>query len=39
MDTGIPLISALPLTELLRFEYPDLIRLTGLIRLAIIDLK
>jgi hypothetical protein len=37
MDTGIPLISALPITELLRYEYPALKRLTGLISLAIID--
>jgi hypothetical protein len=38
METGIPFISALPVTELLRYEYPARKRLTGLIRLSIIDL-
>jgi hypothetical protein len=39
METGIPFISALPVTEPLRYEYPARKRLTGLISLVIIDFR
>jgi len=37
MDTGMPFISALPVTEPLRYEYPAIKRLTGLISFLIIQ--
>jgi hypothetical protein len=36
IEGGKPEISVLPVTELLRYEYPDLRKLTGLIRLLTI---
>jgi hypothetical protein len=36
IESGIPEISVLPVIELLRYEYPSLRRLTGLIRLLTI---
>jgi hypothetical protein len=33
----MPFISVIPLAELLRYEYPDASRLTGLIKDLIID--
>jgi hypothetical protein len=37
MDTGMPLISGIPVTAPLRYEYPASKRLTGLTRLLIMD--
>jgi hypothetical protein len=37
METGIPFIIVFPVEEPLRYEYPVAMRLTGLIRLSIID--
>jgi hypothetical protein len=37
METGMPFICALPVTEPLRYEYPETRRLTGLIKDLIID--
>jgi hypothetical protein len=33
----MPFISVMPVAELLRYEYPDAIRLAGLIKDSIID--
>jgi hypothetical protein len=37
METGMKFISVLPVTEPLRYEYPAEKRLTGLIRLLIME--